>query len=270
LYWKERNIPYLKPTFPFGNLGDLLTGHKSMGETYADVYKKMKGMKFGGVFLMNQPQFVVRDPGMIKNCLVKNFEYFHDHGFHFDEKIDPLTGNLFMLSGRRWKHLRTILSPTFSSSKMKNMFHTMVECAQELMKFLDEYAHWKDNVEMKDVVARFTTDVIASCAFGIKCNCLKNPDAEFRRWGKRMVEQSVTDTLVGLMYMLAPSIPIFFKLPLTSKSVSTFFRKVVKETVEFREKNGVKRDDFLQLLIDLKEQKQQEEGKWRYFSLQIR
>jgi hypothetical protein len=39
--------------------------------------------------------------------------------------------------------------------------------------------------------------------------------------------------------------------------VSTFFRKVVKETVEFREMNEEKRDDFLQLLIDLKVEKGQ-------------
>jgi cytochrome P450 family 6 len=268
-YWKERNIPYLRPTFPFGNLGDLLTGRKSMGETYADVYRKMNGMKFGGVYLMHRPQFIVRDPDMIRNCLLKDFECFHDHGFVFDEKIDPLTGNLFMLAGKKWKHLRTVLSPTFSSGKMKNMFKTMVDCGQGLTKFLDEYAYRKDDVEMKDVVARFTTDVIASCAFGIQCNCLKHPDAEFRLWGKRIVEQSLMDTVVGLLYILVPSIPIFFKLPLTAKSVSAFFRKVVRETVEFREKNTVKRNDFLQLLIDLKEQKQQQEGKSIHFNLPI-
>jgi cytochrome P450 family 6 len=261
LYWKKRNIPYLEPKFPFGNLADLLTRRKSMGEAYADTYREMKGMEFGGVFLMHRPQFIVRHPDIIKDCLVKDFDYFHDHGFVFDEKIDPLSGNLFMLTGKRWKQLRTILSPTFSSGKMKIMFKTLVECGQGLTEFLEESAHRKDIVEIKDIVARFSTDVIASCAFGIQCNCLKHPDAEFRRWGKRMLELSVVDTVVGLLYMLMPSLPIFLKLPITPWSVSAFFRKVVKETVEFREKNKVKRDDFMQLLIDLKEEKHQHEGK---------
>lgn len=268
-YWKDRNIPYLRPTFPFGNLGDLLLGRKSMGEAYADIYKKMNGLKFGGVYLMHRPQLIVRDPDMIKNCLLKDFECFHDHGFVFDEKIDPLTGNLFMLTGQKWKHLRAVLSPTFSSGKIKIMFTTMVECGQGLAKFLDKYAYCKGYAEIKDIAARFTTDVIASCAFGIQCNCLKYPDSEFRQWGKRMVEQSLIDTCIGLLYIVQPTIPIFFKLPLTSRSVSAFFRKVVRETVEFREKNGVKRNDFLQLLIDLKEQKRLQKGEcmnYRYIN----
>jgi cytochrome P450 family 6 len=52
-----------------------------------------------------------------------------------------------------------------------------------------------------------------------------------------------------------PSVAIALKLPLTPRNVSTFFRKVVKETIEFREKNDEKRNDFLQLLIALKEGK---------------
>lgn len=255
-YWKQRNIPYLKPKFPFGNLGDLLTRQKSMGGAYADIYRNMNGMNFGGVFLAHRPQFIIKAPDMIKKCLLKDFDYFHDHGFVFDEKIDPLTGNLFMLNGQKWKHLRTVLSPTFSSGKIKNMFRILVECGQGMKDFMDEHAERNDIVEMKDIVARFTTDVIASCAFGIQCNCLKHPDAEFRQWGRRIVEPSLMDRIVGMLYTLVPSIPIFLMLPLTPRSVSAFFRKVVKETIEFRKKNKVKRDDFMQLLIDLKDQKQ--------------
>jgi cytochrome P450 family 6 len=259
-YWKKRNIPYLKPTFPFGNLRDLLMRQKSMGGAYADIYRKMDGMKFGGVFLAHRPVFIIKDPDMIKNCLLKDFDSFHDHGFVFDEKIDPFTGNLFMLNGKKWKNLRSVLSPTFSSGKIKNMFTTLVESAQGLKTFIDEHVQKTDVVEMKDVVARFTTDVIASCAFGIQCNCLKYPDAEFRHWGRRMVEPSFMERIVGILYTLVPSIPIFLKLPLTPKIVSDFFRKVVKETIEFRMENTVKRDDFMQLLIDLKEPNQRHEG----------
>lgn len=259
-YWKNRNIPYLKPTFPFGNLGDLLTREKSMGGAYADIYKKLTGMEFGGVFLGHRPVLIIRDPDMIKNCLLKNFENFHGHGFVFDEKSDPLTGNLFMLDGNKWKNLRTVLSPTFTSGKIKNMFAILVECGQGLKDFFDEHAKREDVVEMKDIVARFTTDVIASCAFGIQCNCLKDPNAEFRQWGRRIVEPSLMDKIVGMLYLLVPSIPIFLKLPLTPRNVCDFFRKVVKETIEFRMKNKVERHDFMQLLIDLMEQKPRHEG----------
>ncbi|PNF23159.1 Cytochrome P450 6j1 [Cryptotermes secundus] len=258
-YWKNKNIPYLKPTFPFGNLRDLLMREKSMGGAYADIYEKLNGMEFGGVFLGHRPVFIIKGPDMIKNCLLKNFENFHDHGFVFDKKSDPLTGNLFMLDGNKWKNLRSVLSPTFTSGKIKNMFPILVECGQGLKDFFDERAKSKNVVEMKDIVARFTTDVIASCAFGIQCNCLKDPNAEFRQWGRRIVEPSFMDKIVGMLYLLVPSIPIFLKLPLTPRNVCDFFRKVVKETIEFRAKNKVERYDFMQLLIDLMEQKPRHE-----------
>ncbi|XP_069682464.1 cytochrome P450 6a2-like [Periplaneta americana] len=256
-YWKKRGVPYLEPTFPAGNLADMLTRRSSMGEAYANIYKRMAGMKFGGVYLMHRPILVVRDPEMIKSVLIKDFGHFHDHGFVFDEKIDPLVGNLFMLNGKKWKDLRTLLSPTFTSGKIKNMFNIFVECGLTLVKYLKDAADNEEMIETKDIFARFSTDVIASCAFGIECNCFKHSDAEFRRWGKRLISNSILQTVVGMLYISMPSVPIFFKMSMSSKSVSAFFRKIVKETVEFREKNAVRREDFMQLLIDLKEQKLQ-------------
>lgn len=45
-----------------------------------------------------------------------------------------------------------------------------------LNKMIDE----NQPVPAKDFFARFTTDVIASVAFGLECNSLKEPDHIFR------------------------------------------------------------------------------------------
>jgi cytochrome P450 family 6 len=105
---------------------------------------------------------------------------------------------------------------------------------------------------MRDVLAKFSTDVIASCAFGIQCNCLKNPDAEFRQWGRKAMEISFEAILRNLLYLLVPSVAIALKIPNTPNDITNFFRTMVHETVNFRETHSVERNDFLQLLIKLK------------------
>lgn len=42
------------------------------------------------------------------------------------------------------------------------------------------------------------------------------------------------------------------RLGVFSDSVTSFFRKVVRETITFRETHGIRRQDFMQLLVELK------------------
>jgi hypothetical protein len=70
---------------------------------------------------------------MVKNILVKDFQTFKDHVVSTDEKVDPILCNsLSFLKGQIWRHLRTNLTPVFSSRKMKMMFYLVDTCGKEL------------------------------------------------------------------------------------------------------------------------------------------
>jgi cytochrome P450 family 6 len=169
-----------------------------------------------------------------------------------NEDIEPLSGNLFNLAGMKWRKLRLKLTPTFTSGKMKMMFQRLVECGQELQTCLEHVGKTRDVIEIKDILARFSTDIISSCAFGIECNCLKNEDAEFRKWGRKFTDQTFKRAVIRILSGIAPVILDILKLSSIDSEVSKYFRNMVRETVEYREKNNVKRNDFLQLLIKLK------------------
>jgi cytochrome P450 family 6 len=194
------------------------------------------------------------DPDLIKNFLVKDFEHFQDHGFPVNEDNDPLAASLLRLNGDKWKTLRSKLSPAFAAGRMKIMFHNLFECGQELEKCLEEPANMEHIIELKDIMARFTTDVIASCAFGIQCNCLRNPEAEFRHWGKKLVDPSISQTLRDILYSMVPNLAIALKITINPPDIGKFFMEVVEETVGYRERNNVTRNDFMQLLIQMKNQ----------------
>jgi len=249
-YWKKRGVPTLNPTPPFGDIGAAFFKQKNAIQLINESYKAFDGEKFGGLYTFTVPSLLVRDPEVIKDILVKDFDKFHSRGFGINEKAEPLQGHLVALSGSKWRNLRVKLSPTFTAGKMKVMFGTLVECGKELQDCLQEPADKREAIEMKDILARYSTDVIASCAFGIQCNCLKNPDAEFRNWGRKIFEASALTTVFRTIWRMVPSLGRFAKFP--PKDVSKYFMKMVRDTVEYREKNDVKRNDFMQLLIQMK------------------
>jgi cytochrome P450 family 6 len=260
-YWEKRNVPFIKPTFPFGNIKDLLLLRKPIGHAFAEIYKKLDGEKYGGFYAFAKPGFIFRDPEVIKSVLVKDFSSFHDRGFFIDEEFEPLTGHLFFLPGNRWRNLRAKLTPTFTSGKMKMMFQTLVDCGHELATILEKPANKEDVIEIKDILARYGTDVISSCAFGIQCHCLENPDAEFRQWGRKIFKSSILSSIILSLSALAPSSVASLKLRSVDPEVSKYFRRMVHDTVTYREKNNFQRNDFMQLLIQIKNKGKVEEDK---------
>nr|CAD7440016.1 unnamed protein product [Timema bartmani] len=245
-----------------------------MSQKFAEIYSQFKHQKVCGIYLMHRPALLMCDPDMIRDVLVKDFTHFHDRGIVVDEELDPLTAHLFSLSGQRWKQLRTKLTPTFTSGKMKMMFPVLAKCGEQLRALVAEHAVIGDAVEVKDIVARYTTDVIASCAFGVHCHCLVNPDAEFRAWGRKIFHDSPLGGVKRFLFFALPSLAFRLKLRVFPKDVSDYFRLMVRDTVEYREENSVERNDFMQLLIDLKNHgmvegdetkktsKSSENGKW--------
>ena len=250
-YWKKRGVRTIKPLAPFGNFAKSLF-ISNPGMQVAEFYHQLEGEKFGGLYSFDRPMLLLRDPELIKDVMVKDFGRFYGRGIQSNEEVEPLQGHLFSLSGAKWRNLRVKLTPTFTSGKMKMMFPTMVETGKELQEYLKTPAGKQEVIEIKDVLARYSTDVIASCAFGIKCNCLKDSNAEFRVWGRKIFQPSLKDRTLGFINFLIPSFSKIFKINVFPQDVSKYFRNMVKDTIEYREANNIHRNDFMQLMIQLK------------------
>ncbi|KAK4878619.1 hypothetical protein RN001_011125 [Aquatica leii] len=251
-FWKCLGVPYLKPTIPFGNAKEVFFLKLSHSELAAKHYKKAKAMgyKHVGLFGFTRPEYMPIDLEIIKNILVKNFNYFCDRGFYVNEEDDPLSGNLFMLSGSKWKNIRAKLSPTFTSGKMKMMFSIVIECSQKLNEVMN-VQHKQGPINIKNFLERFGTDVIGSCAFGLSCNSFDEPNSDFCKFSKRSFNPTKLESLKDLGLVYFPAINKFFNVKVFPKDVSDFFLSTVRNVVEYRKTNNLVRNDFLQILIDL-------------------
>ena len=83
---------------------------------------------------------------------------------------------------------------------------------------------------------RFTTDVIASCAFGINGNSLKDPDAEFGRNMRKVLDFSVKKGLAMVAAFFAPQLQTIFRLNFMDDKSNNYVRQIVWSTVEYRYK----------------------------------
>lgn len=253
-YWRTRGVPQLAPSFPFGDMASVIFRKQNMGDKIKQIYDHARsgGHKFIGLYFFSRKALLAVDPVLIKNILAKDFHHFSDRGIYYDEVNDPLSAHLFSLAGTKWKNLRAKLTPAYSPGKLKYMFPTIKQCGDQMIDILKDIARERGCMEIKDIFARYTTDVIGCCAFGLECNSMKNPDAEFRLMGKRAFTQTISDSINIIIIRSFPRLARFLQIGVFARSVTNFFRKAVKDTIEYREKENITRNDFLQLLIQLK------------------
>ncbi|XP_052127897.1 cytochrome P450 6A1 isoform X2 [Frankliniella occidentalis] len=252
-YWTDRGIVSCNPFSLTGDGGGGLPFGKPFYELLTPIYQKYKGKeRFVGTFQARRPVLVPIDPEVTKAILTKDFSHFHGRGNPTDES-DPFSQNLFFLEGARWKNLRMKLSPTFTSGKLKGMFPLMSGITDQLNEAVRDKAAKADNeVEFKELLTRYSTDVIGSVAFGIDCNTVRGESDEFYLMSRELFSRN----LLGLFRFFLVSIhPVFVKLlPFRTvfRGMTTFFLCLMKETVEYREKNKVERNDFVQTMMQLR------------------
>ncbi|PSN42710.1 hypothetical protein C0J52_14300 [Blattella germanica] len=246
------DIKQLKPIPLFGNYMGILLGRKSLSEFFEESYNKFPEEPYFGVYELTRPVLLVRDPELIKHILVTDFSSFQNRGIQIHEDIDPLSANLLFLNSEKWHALRSKLSPAFTSKKMRAMFHLIVECAEEMLKVLDKPSEKGEMVDISDYMINLVVNIVGSCAFGLQFNAIKDEKSDFRLMSKRIRSPSLVQSLIHTIASVYPSLLRTFKIKITPPGVTNFFVGVVKEMVNYREKHNVVRNDFMDLLIQLK------------------
>lgn len=249
-YWRRRGVAGERPTYLLGNMRGFASSLHWMDINWR-IYSKFKSHeRYCGFFTFLTKALFVMDLDLIRHILVSDFNSFADRGLFHNVRDDPLTGNLLFLDGEKWRWLRHKLTPVFSSGKMKFMFPTIVEVGQQLARIADKSL---GEFEAKDLCARYTTDVIGSCAFGLECNSLTDPKSKFRQMGRLVTEEPLHGGIVLAFMFSQPDLCRRLRMRLFRPDVSNFFLETVRQTLEYREREHVKRNDLIQLLTDLKE-----------------
>lgn len=260
-FWRKLGVPYVKPIPFVGNLKDVFFQRLDIGSKLKNIYEDNIDKPYVGIFSFDRPGLVITDLDLVKKITVKDFQYFINHVAALDKNVDPLFGRmLFFEKGKTWKHLRVNLTPIFTSGKMKMMFYLVENCGKELVRCLDKESAGGSPVMVRDLLARFTTDAISTCALGIESNSMKNPNAEIRHYMRSVFDFTVRKGLVSLLMFFSPRLLSFSRLRFIDVDTDKFFRNTVCNTMNYRKENGVVRKDLLDSLMELKRKTMEEEG----------
>ncbi|KAL1402070.1 hypothetical protein pipiens_006243 [Culex pipiens pipiens] len=275
-YFHDKPIPSLAVKPGIGSTGSLMFKRCSFSDYIKSIYDKFPSVKVFGLFDTTMPFFVIRDPELIKQIAVKDFDHFVDHRTimgNDDSGDSPrLFGNsLFSMNGQRWRDMRATLSPAFTGSKMRQMFQLMVDCCETMVRHFDREVgnHGGSmEIEVKDMLSRVGIDVIASCAFGLKVDSFKEQENEFLQQGRKMVNFGrISLVFKMLAFRMFPKLLGGLGFDIIDKDQTEYFTKLIKDTVKARESQGVVRNDMIDLLLQAKkgelkhhQEKEEQEG----------
>ncbi|XP_068249608.1 cytochrome P450 3A31-like [Palaemon carinicauda] len=244
----ELGIP--GPT-PHWFLGHLLEVNYREGRVDPIQVKEQWLKKYGkvvGYFNGLIPNVLIADLDLLRQILIKDFTTFTNRAL-----TSTNSNMLVSMQDQKWKDVRKLMTPVFSSSKMKMMMPLMRDCVEVFLKKCDELAESKEEFNAHYELQCLTLDVIDRCAMALDLNCIQNPTNPIIDRIRKVFSSDMS-----LFFELVFTLPEFarYLAPLRkfSNFVSTqeFVIGHIDKVISRRKENPemYSRQDALQLLMD--------------------
>ncbi|XP_029949494.1 cytochrome P450 3A40-like [Salarias fasciatus] len=245
--FKKLGVPGPKP-IPF--FGTMLAYRKGVFHFDGQCFKKYG--KTWGIFDGRQPVLCITDPAMIKTVLVKECYSFFINRRNF-RLNGPLYDAVSIAEDDQWRRIRSILSPSFTSGKLKEMFGIMQNHSTVLINNMKKVSDKDQPLDLKEFFGPYSMDVVTSSAFSIEIDSLNNPSDPFVTNIKKMLKFDFLNPLFLAVAFFPFLGPVFEKMEFSffPSSVTDFFYASLKKIKSNRETSKQKsRVDILQLMID--------------------
>lgn len=205
-----------------------------------------------GIFDGRQPVLCITDPAMIKTILIKECYSFFTNRRNF-RLNGPLYDAVNIAEDDQWRRIRSILSPSFTSGRLKEMLDIMKQHSAVLISSMKKKADKDEPLELKEFFGPYSMDVVTSTAFSVDIDSLNNPSDPFVTNIKKMLKFDFFNPIFLAVVIFPFLIPILEKLDFAffPTSVTDFFYAALQKIKTDRETSKQKtRVDFLQLMID--------------------
>ncbi|KAF6035233.1 CYP3A131 [Bugula neritina] len=267
LYWygtstfntfKKMGVPYQPAYIPFvGHMIELMT--TSMSDHQEKYAKKFPG-KVYGMFQGRTPVLKVADAEFVKEVTIKEFSSFMNRRPVVEE--DSISDNsIVSTTSDHWKHVRTILAPTFTSGKLKQMYPVIQRCSQRFVKHLKSTNGGP--IVIKDYASGYTMDVIASTAFGLDLDVQETTDHEFIYHAKKFFGLPTDDRIITriksffnilssflLSKFIKDFLGLFVDMSYSGLETLNYLEELTHAVLDQNKDQIEKRNDFISMCAD--------------------
>lgn len=274
--WSRSNVKGVHKPWPIvRSLHDAMFKDRMQFE----VDKRDKYGKIYGANLHGKDRIFIADAEIIRQIAIKDFDVFTNHQKNiFGNKYQQEF--LVWLQDNHWKRVRSMMTPTFTSGKIRNMFKFLeTQCSEDLILYLREKLNSQQKQQKQDGDSRekrgghcvmnllesfgmYSMDGISTCCYGLKL-----PRASILSDSQKTGSVATRDDLLGAIKKIEGfstlRIVCLVLLPnwllklvgfkMTSEETFKPFIKRVEKLIEIRRRlsaNNKKHDDLLQLLVD--------------------
>lgn len=255
VYWSRTRVAHIPDSRPFiGHFWPTLSARRSLVDLFDQFYNhpSVREASVFGVNLFYHPTLFVRDPDAVRQLMVRDFAQFSDHFGHSDAHDTLGNWNVMMLRNPLWRRMRQRLSPFFTSGRLRQMTGLVANVGNEMDAQLRAMPAGTE-LELKEFAARYSTDVIASCAYGVQANSLANADSEFRHNGRKMFTFTVYRMLEMTTLFFLPEWARLMRFRFFG-GATEFIRSTILYVMGEREKvpQAAMRHDLIDMLVELK------------------
>uniref|UniRef100_A0A8C6RC19 Thromboxane-A synthase n=1 Tax=Nannospalax galili TaxID=1026970 RepID=A0A8C6RC19_NANGA len=250
---EKLGIRHPKPS-PF--IGNLMFFRQGFWESHLELRKRYGPLC--GYYLGRRMHIVVSEPDMIKQVLVENFNNFSNRtASGLEPKL--VADSILLLRDKRWEEVRGVLTSAFSPERLNEMTPLISQACEILLEHLKHFTESRDVFDIQRSYCCYTTDVVASVAFGTLVDSQNAPEDPFVKHCRHFFAFCIPRPLLALILSF-PSIMVPLARILPNKNrdeLNGFFNKLIKNVIALRDQQAAeeRRRDFLQMVLDARHSK---------------
>ncbi|GFO30818.1 cytochrome p450 3a41-like [Plakobranchus ocellatus] len=211
------------------------------------------------------PTLVTRDLDILKQVLVKDFNNFVNRSDNMPTR-SPFGKGVFFLKDNDWKRIRQLMSPSFSTGKLKRISTHVQDAARSLGKAFEKCARTGTHVKLLHTTGQYSTSIIAKTAFGLQADSIgEEEDDHFTYCAKNIFKTRSKFSFFFVLFLirfkrfrsfLVHNLGLYFPDPCT-KGSREYFTALLTDAIKEREAaehmgSRHQHNDFLQSLVSIK------------------